>query len=139
MKVLTLGTFDIPHFGHLRFLNKCRMFGDVFIGLNTDEFIEKYKGNPPVFSYHERITTLNEWGFNDVIPNNQTDGTIKSVIKAVLPDMIIIGSDWLRKPYLEQIGLTPDYLDKEGISLVYVPYTWQISSTEIKKRICESV
>jgi cytidyltransferase-like protein len=135
MRVLTLGTFDIPHYGHLRFLNKCRLFGDVYIGLNTDEFIQKYKGKKPIFSYQERITTLSEWGFNNIFPNNQSDGTIKDVIEKTDPEIIIIGSDWLRKDYLSQIGIDPDYLDDKNLSLIYVPYTWSISSSEIKRRI----
>lgn len=138
MTVLTLGTFDIPHYGHLRFLKKCSEFGFVTVGLNTDEFIEKYKGKKPVMTYEERENTLNEWGFWSVTPNDQPDGTIKDVIEASKPRLLIIGSDWLRKEYLKQVGLDPDYLDERNISLVYVPYTWSISSTEIKKRISES-
>lgn len=135
MKVATLGTFDIPHFGHMRFLNKCKQYGTVYVGLNTDEFIEKYKGKRPVFSYNERLTTLSEWGYNNILPNDQPDGTIKSFIDEVEPDIIIIGSDWLRKDYLKQIGLDADYLDSKNISLMYVPYEWTISTTEIKKRV----
>lgn len=138
MKVLTLGTFDTPHYGHLRFLNKCKQFGEVYIGLNSDEFIKKYKGKPPVFTYLERITTITEWGFNNVLINDQPDGTIKDVVSLVQPELIVIGSDWLRKDYLKQVGLTPDYLDENEISLVYVPYEWSISSTEIKKRMMRS-
>lgn len=74
-----------------------------------------------------------------MVPNAQPDGTIKDVVDFVMPDIIVIGSDWMRKDYLKQIGLDPDYLDKNNISLAYVPYTWSISSTEIKRRICELV
>jgi glycerol-3-phosphate cytidylyltransferase len=137
MRILTLGTFDIPHWGHLTFLNKCRLYGEVYIGLNTDEFIEKYKGKRPIFSYAERVQTLSLWGFENILPNNQPDGTIKDVVQEVKPEIIIIGSDWLRKEYLTQIGLTPDYMDEKDITLIYVPYTREISTTEIKKR-CQS-
>ena len=140
MRVLTLGTFDTSHYGHIKFLKKCRAFGEVWVGLNTDEFIEKYKGKKPIFSYQERSAFLKETDLVEcVVPNSQPDGTIKDVIDFVIPDIIVIGSDWMRKDYLKQIGLDPDYLDENNISLAYVPYTWSISSTEIKRRICALV
>lgn len=136
MKVLTLGTFDIPHYGHYNFLQKCSRIGLVEVGLNTDEFIEKYKGNKPVMSYKERATTLQYWGYH-VWPNDQKDGTVKSVIAATNPDVIAIGSDWQRRDYLKQIGMDIEDFESMDISLMYIPYTFSISTTEIKKRLCE--
>lgn len=137
MKVLTLGTFDTTHWGHLSFLKKCSEFGEVWIGLNTDEFILRYKKKKPILGYSERKLTLELAGYKNILPNNQDDGTIKDVFLQVAPDIIIIGSDWLRKDYLPQIGLTPDYLDLFDTSLLYIPYTKMISTTEIKKRCKE--
>lgn len=134
MKVLTLGTFDTLHYGHLRLLKRCKQYGEVWIGLNTNEFIVKYKGKPPIMSYEERRESLELVGYNNILPNNQEDGTIKDVFLKICPDLIVIGSDWLRKPYLPQIGLTPDYLETFDCSLLFVPYTQKISTTEIKKR-----
>lgn len=56
-------------------------------------------------------------------------------ITKVKPDIIAIGTDWLRKPYLEQIGLDVDYLEENNISLIFFPYTKGISSSEIKRRL----
>jgi hypothetical protein len=69
-----------------------------------------------------------------IYPNSQDDGTILDVVELVMPNMIVVGSDWLRKDYLKQIGLTAQDLDDRNISLCFVPYEWSISSTEIKKR-----
>jgi glycerol-3-phosphate cytidylyltransferase len=143
MIVLTLGTFDIPHYGHYKLIQKCKAIAngdDVVIGLNTDEFIEKYKGKKPVLSYREREEFLLAWDVV-VIPNNQTDGTIKNVLVQMIsdPEIIVIGSDWLRKDYLKQIGLTPEFLEEKNISLMYVPYTKGISTTELKERLKKHV
>ena len=133
--VYTGGTFDLPHPGHYRLLERAAQIGKVVVGLNTDEFITHYKGNPPVLSYAERkeILLSCKW-VHDVVPNiGGADSTI--TISLVEPDYIIIGSDWARKDYYMQMGFTQDWLDQRGIGLIYVPYTKGISSTDIKQRV----
>lgn len=133
--VYTGGTFDLPHSGHVRFLQQCARLGEVWVALNTDEFIEQYKGKPPVMSYREREAVLEEYkSVAHVIPNKGgADST--PAINSVCPDIIAIGSDWARKDYYKQMGFDQDWLDEAGISLMYIPYTEGISSTEIKKRL----
>jgi glycerol-3-phosphate cytidylyltransferase len=133
--VYTGGTFDLPHPGHYRLLERAAQFGKVVVGLNTDEFIYNYKGKSPVLTYQEREEILLACKWVDrVVPNvGGEDSTIS--IEMVKPDYIIIGSDWARKDYYKQMGFTQDWLDARGIGLIYVPYTVGISSTEIKKRI----
>lgn len=140
MRVLTLGTFDLLHVGHLRLFKKCRSLsgdkGQVIVGLNSDEFVKKFKKKPPILSYKEREELIMETGLVDKIyKNEQKDGTIKDVIKKAKPNIIVVGSDWGRKDYLKQIGLDWDYLDKNKIWLCYVNYEWSISSTELKERL----
>lgn len=137
MRVLTLGTFDIPHYGHYSLLSRCSRIGLTEVGLNTDEFVTKYKGKPPILTYEERARTLSDWGYH-VWPNSQPDGTIMNVIEKSKPNIIAIGTDWLRRPYLVQIGIKVEELEQMGIGLLYLPYTNTISTTEIKKR-CASV
>lgn len=133
-RVLTIGTFDTPHLGHAHFFLQCESFGDLIVGINSDEFVEKYKGEKPLFSYQERRELIELLGYETRI--NESAG--KDLIYRVCPDILVIGSDWARKDYLKQIGMTQDELDERGITLVYVPYTKGISTTEIKKRINES-
>ena len=138
MRVLTLGTFDTPHFGHLELLMWCsRLAGDdvVFIGLNTDEFVLRYKKKPALFTYKERCEALQSVGFGDIEPNNQTNGSIDDVVAKVNPELIVIGSDWGKKDYLGQLGITWEYLEQMGIGLVYVPRKSPISSSNIKERL----
>lgn len=139
MNVLTIGTFDILHYGHIELFKKCKNLSreDKFIvGLNTDEFIEKYKGKAPVMSYNERFKSIDVLDIcNAILPNEQKDGTCKELILDSKCKLIVIGTDWMRKDYLKQIGVELEWLEKYGISLCYVPYTSDISTTELKNRI----
>jgi glycerol-3-phosphate cytidylyltransferase len=133
--VYTGGTFDLPHKGHYRLLQRASEIGSVVVSLNTDEFIEQYKGKPPILTYEERKEALLacRW-VDEVVPNvGGTDSRIS--IEMVKPNYIIIGSDWAKKDYYSQMGFTQDWLDERSIGLIYVPYTKGISTTEIKTRM----
>lgn len=133
--IYTGGTFDLFHAGHVEFLRRCHQLGTVVVSLNTDEFIEEYKGKPPVISYADRRDVLLACRYvNDVIPN--TGGPDSRIaIESVMPDMVVIGSDWARKDYYTQMAFDQDWLDDRGIGLAYIPYTPGISSTAIKERM----
>jgi glycerol-3-phosphate cytidylyltransferase len=139
MKVYTGGTFDLLHRGHVEFLRKCNVLaglgGRVIIGLNTDEFVASYK-RPTVMTYEERRDVLHgcKWVY-DVVEN--TGGPLSGeAIETVAPDAVAIGSDWARRDYYTQMGITQDWLDVRNIILCYVPYTADISSTSIRERLC---
>lgn len=135
LKVYTGGTFDLFHAGHVNFLRECSRFGSVTVALNTDEFIEAYKGKPPVMSFQERAEVLLACKYvDDVVPN--FDGAdSKTAIDWVNPDVIVVGSDWAVRDYYKQMSFTQDWLNQRGIGLCYIPYTQGISSTDIKARI----
>jgi glycerol-3-phosphate cytidylyltransferase len=133
--VYTGGTFDLFHAGHVRFLGKCAELGSVVVGLNTDEFIEEYKGKPPVVSYADRREVLLSCKYVDRVVPNLGGSDSKPAIEVVNPDWVIIGSDWARKDYYKQMCFTQDWLDARGIGLAYLPYTRGISSTIIKERM----
>lgn len=136
MIIYTGGTFEVPHTGHVNFLRKCSQYGRVIVSLNTDEFIKSYKGFNPCFSYDERKKMLELIEYVDmVIPNEGGHDSKYSILK-VNPDVIAIGQDWLSKDYCKQMGFTPQWLTDHNISLLYIPHTDGISTTEIKKRIC---
>ena len=139
LRVYTGGTFDLFHVGHVRLLERCRELsgesGMVIVSLNTDEFIEEYKGKPPIISYQDRAEVLLSCRYVDkVIPNFGNEDSKPAIIEAS-PDIIAIGSDWARKDYYKQMQFTQDWLDKLNISLIYIPYTQGISSTDIKTRL----
>jgi glycerol-3-phosphate cytidylyltransferase len=133
--VYTGGTFDLFHAGHVAFLQRCSEFGSVVVALNTDEFIEQYKGKPPVISYEDRRRVLLACRYVDRVVPNLGGADSRPAIEMVNPDMVIIGSDWAKKDYYTQMQFSQDWLDERGIGLAYLPYTIGISSTAIKERM----
>lgn len=135
LRVYTGGTFDLFHAGHVNFLRACHQFGKVTVALNSDEFIQKYKGKPPVMDFDERRAVLKACRYVDQVILNVGDEDSTLAIEFVKPDMIVIGSDWARRDYYKQMRFDQDWLDERMITLAYVPYTSGISSTDIKRRL----
>lgn len=136
MKLYTGGTFDLLHYGHMNFLNKCKKISKhVIVSLNTDEFVEQYKGKPPIMTYAEREKSLVSCGLVETVIPNIGGKDSKPSILSVRPDIIAIGDDWCKKNYYEQMNFTQEWLDDHNIVLIYIPYLKGISSSEIKARI----
>ena len=95
MKVWVNGSFDILHIGHIRLLEHARSFGDVRVGLDTDERIQQKKGeNRPVNSLQDRMDFISSIRFvNDVVSFGSDDELIYS-IKEYKPDLMVIGNDY---------------------------------------------
>lgn len=127
--------FDLFHSGHVEFLRRCAEFGPVTVVINSDKFIEEYKGKPPVISEHDRLAVVLACKYVDDAFINDGGADSRNAIEYVNPDIIVIGSDWARKDYYKQMGFDQDWLDNREISLCYVPYSPWISSTQIKTRL----
>jgi len=136
MKYLyTGGTFDLFHAGHVNFLRQCKKLCEhVIVGLNTDDFVAKYK-TPPIMSYSERESVLLSCKYVEKVVPNLSGEDSKPTILSVRPDIIAVGDDWAKKDYYKQMNFTQDWLEDNHMVLVYIPYTKSISSSEIKKRI----
>jgi len=137
-KLYTGGTFDLFHSGHVNFLRQCSLLCDnVIVSLNTDEFIESYKGKPPIMSYQERESILSACKYVDKVVPNVGGSDSKPAILSVAPQILAVGDDWASKDYYKQMKFTQEWLDSQQIVLVYVPYTKGISTTELKKKLKE--
>ena len=134
--VYTGGTFDLFHAGHAQFLEKCSNYGEVVVALNTDEFVEQFKGKRPIMSFAERYAVLSSCKYVKRVIPNISGADSKPTIISIQPDYIIVGDDWKEKNYYKQMQFTPKWLKEQNIELIYVPYTNSISTTEIKKRLC---
>jgi glycerol-3-phosphate cytidylyltransferase len=143
MIVYTGGTFDLFHSGHVNFLRQCKKIagedGTVVVSLNTDEFVSKYKGKTPIYPYIQRKEILESCKFVDKVIENFGDADSKPAIAEVEPDVIVVGSDWAKKDYYAQMQFDQAFLDFNGITLIYIPYTEGISSTIVRQKIQDSL
>lgn len=137
--VYTGGTFDLFHSGHVNLLRRCKEIagenGKVIVSLNTSSFVEKFKGKSPVCSDEERKVVLESCKYVDEVIYNIGGQDSKIAIELVMPNYIVVGSDWAKKDYYSQMQFTQEWLDERKIGLIYIPYTNEISSTDIKKRM----
>ena len=135
-KLYTGGTFDLFHFGHQNFLRQCRNLSDhVVVALNTDDFVEKFKSKKPILNFNERKKSLLFSPFVDEIVKNEGGEDSTKCILSVRPQIIAVGDDWLHKDYYKQMGFTQQWMRDNGMELLYLPYTKEISSSEIRNRV----
>ena len=131
------GTFDLFHYGHARFLEQCSKYGKVIVAINTDDFCERYK-RKPVLTLGERIESVAacKW-VDEVIVNigDEDSGVTIDTIKDKKITHIAHGDDWTGDSLIEQLGISQEWLDERGISMLYVPYTKGISTSDIIGRI----
>lgn len=122
-KVITYGTFDLLHYGHISLLKRAKRMGDyLIVGLSTDEF-NSLKGKSSYYSYEHRKIMLDAIRYVDkVIPENTWDQKTEDVKKYNI-DVFVMGDDWKGKF---------DYL-KEYCEVVYLPRTLDISTTKVKQ------
>ena len=126
-RVLTLGTFDRFHLGHLRLLERAAQFGALHVGVNSDRFATSYKRTPGI-GERERYAIVA--ALRCVQRTYINEGPGRRLIDYVRPALIAVGSDWHGNSYLAQIGVDQDWLDERGIAVVYLPRTPGVSSTE---------
>lgn len=121
-KVITYGTFDLLHYGHINLLKRAKALGDyLIVGLSTNEFNET-KGKNCYFSYEERKKLLESLRYVDlVIPEENWEQKIED-IKEFKVDVFVIGDDWKGQF---------DFLNKY-CEVVYLSRTPEISTTKIK-------
>lgn len=122
-KVITYGTFDLLHYGHINLLRRAKQHGDyLIVAMSTDEFNMNKKGKKCFFSYEQRKKILEAIRYVDlVIPEENWEQKIQD-IKEYHIDTFVIGDDWEGK-----FDFLKDYCD-----VVYLPRTPEISTTKIK-------
>lgn len=130
--VYTTGVFDILHKGHINILVKAKKLGDyLVVGVQDDAGVFKSKGKYPTLSSKERVAQLAALPFVDkVIIYNNIDQ--RENLKKVKANIMVQGSDWKKTGDRTN---TIKYLNDHKIRLVLIPYTKDISSSKIKKRI----
>lgn len=122
-RVITYGTFDLLHYGHINLLQRARALGDyLVVALSTDEFNWNSKNKKTYFTYDIRKKLLESIRYVDlVIPEEDWEQKITDV-QLYKIDAFVIGDDWEGKF---------DFL-KDYCEVVYLPRTPEISTTQIK-------
>lgn len=124
-KVITYGTFDLLHWGHIKLLERAKQLGDyLVVAISTDEF-NLQKSKKAYHSYEHRKLILETIRYVDeVIPENNWDQKVRDVQEHDI-DVFVMGDDWEGKF---------DFL-KEHCEVVYLKRTEGISTTQIKEEI----
>lgn len=125
IKVITYGTFDLLHYGHINLLRRAKELGDyLVVAISTDEF-NSIKNKKSYFNYEKRKMILEAIRYVDeVIPEESWEQKIVDVRERNI-DVFVMGDDWKRKF---------DYL-KEYCEVVYLERTPDISMTQIKESL----
>ena len=123
-KIITYGTFDLLHYGHINLLKRAKELGDyLIVALSTNEF-NAIKGKKCYFSYEERKKLLEAIRYVDlVIPEENWEQKVDD-IKEFKVDVFVMGNDWEGKF---------DFI-KEYCDVVYLPRTPEITATSLKPK-----
>lgn len=123
-RIITYGTFDLLHYGHINLLRRAKALGDyLIVALSTDEFNWSEKQKKCYFDYEKRKQLLEAVRYVDlVIPEESWEQKISDV-KEFRIDTFVIGNDWKGKF---------DFL-KRDCEVVYLERTPEISTTQIKR------
>lgn len=126
-RILTYGTFDLLHYGHIRLLQRAKALGDyLIVAVSTDEF-NAIKGKKSYYNYETRKKMLEAIRYVDlVIPEDNWEQKIDDV-KTYHADIVVMGSDWAGSDRFEYLN---DYCE-----VVYLDRTEWISTTKIKKEL----
>ena len=124
-RVITYGSFDLFHYGHIALLKRAKKLGDyLIVGLSSDEF-NALKGKASFYNYEQRKMFLESCRYVDlVITENAWEQKIGDIVKFEV-DIFVMGDDWVGKF---------DFLQKY-CEVLYLPRTPEISTSEIKSRL----
>ena len=119
--IITYGTFDTFHYGHLELLRRAKELGKILIvGISTDEF-NKIKGKESKFSFEKRCEWVQSIKYVDIVIKEESWDQKESDIVKYNIDLLVMGDDWAGK------------FDSLPCRVVYLERTPEISSTEIKR------
>lgn len=124
--VITFGTFDLYHIGHLNLLERTKEYGDyLVVGVSSDSLNYSKKQRTPVYSYSERKRILETTTFVDEVFMEESLAKKRDYIIQHKADVLIMGDDWKGK--FDEFG--------DICEVIYLPRTTGISSTEVIERI----
>ena len=124
-KILTYGTFDLLHYGHIELLRRAKLLGDyLIVALSTDEFNLK-KNKKSYYDYEIRKKMLEAIRYVDLIIPENTWEQKRNDVKKYEIDTVVMGDDWKGNEKFEDL--------KDICNVVYLPRTIGISTSKIKR------
>lgn len=124
-RVITYGTFDLLHHGHINLLRRAKELGDyLVVVVSSDEFNLIEKNKVCYFNYEYRKSLVEAIRYVDLVIPETSWEQKRSDVKEYHIDTFVMGDDWIGEF---------DYLKEEGVEVVYLPRTKEISTTKIKK------
>ncbi len=128
-RVITYGTYDLLHYGHINLLRRAKEYGDyLIVALSTDEFNWDQKQKKCYFTYEERKKMLESIRYVDLVIPEENWEQKKTDCALYHVDTFVMGDDWKGKF---------DFLKEQGVEVVYLPRTPEISTTQIKSDLAE--
>lgn len=125
-RVITFGTFDVFHIGHLRILERARSLGDyLIVGISTDALNINKKGRAPVFPEDERLQLVKALRCVDEAFLEESLELKRDYIRQYRADVLVMGDDWA--------GRFDEF--KDVCEVVYLPRTPSISTTAVIERV----
>lgn len=125
--VITYGTFDLLHYGHVNLLRRARDLGDrLIVALSTDEFNWNSKHKQCYFDYAHRKQMLEAIRYVDLVIPEFGWAQKPDDVHEYGVDVFVMGDDWQG---------SFDFLENEGCKVVYLPRTPDISTTQIKQEL----
>lgn len=126
-RVLTYGTFDLLHFGHIEILRRAKALGDyLIVAVSTDEFNE-IKNKKAYHNYETRKKMLEAIRYVDLVIPEKTWEQKRQDVLDYKVDVVVMGSDWEGNENFECL--------KDICEVVYLPRTEGVSTTKIKKEL----
>ena len=124
-RILTYGTFDLLHYGHIRLLKRAKELGDyLIVAVSTDEF-NNIKGKKSYHDYKTRKKMLEAVRYVDLVIPECEWNQKRDDVKKYYIDTVVMGSDWEGESRFENL--------KDICEVVYFPRTEGISTTKIKR------
>ncbi|MBR2289901.1 MAG: adenylyltransferase/cytidyltransferase family protein [Clostridia bacterium] len=129
----TTGVYDLFHMGHLNLLKNAKgMCDKLVVGVTVDELVS-YKGKKAMIPFDERIEIVRSCKYVDAaVPQYDMDKL--KACKEIGAKIMFVGDDWYGT---EKWKKYEDEFEKEGIKIVYFPYTKSISSTLIRDTLMQ--
>ena len=131
-KVITYGTFDLFHIGHLNILKRAKEMCDyLIVGVSTDELVKKAKNKIPIIPFKERMEIVAAIRYVDKVVPQENKDKLQAFEKYKF-DVMFVGDDWKGSELFENCEKE---LKKRGSCVVYFPYTKSTSSTILREKV----